>query len=108
MGIRPSEIQHIIFANIVQLCISFIKVIVKYNFTVAIQIIQKLTTYFLQRKYNGSLALFYPLFIMHVQRNRGQIHLYLSIFTLLHIQDHLLCCFLRDDFATINLNMLLP
>ena len=42
-----------------------------------------------------------PLFLLFIRR----VH---SIFTLLHIQDHLLYCFPRDDSAAINLNILLP
>lgn len=47
--------------------------------------------------------LFSPLFIMHMQRNRGQIHSLPLYCVLPHRKNYLSYCFPRNDFATISL-----
>lgn len=49
-GIRPSGIQHKIFTSIVELCTSFMKIIMKCILTMAIQIIKKLFTSFFAKR----------------------------------------------------------
>lgn len=102
--------------NIAELCISFMKIMMKSILPMAVHIIQKLVILFFAK---SILFLFififqkwkltsFPLFIMCRQRNRGQIHSLPLYFILPHMKNHLSYCFPRDYFATINLNILLP